>query len=80
MRAKLHQVKAELKRRRRDSIPEQGRCVNSVLAGHFRYLEKQKRCKHSVENYKQTSRFLVYGVRCRPLTSRRSPSHQVWIG
>jgi len=37
MRAKLHQVKAELKRRWHHSIPEQGRWLNSVLAGHFRY-------------------------------------------
>jgi RNA-directed DNA polymerase len=37
MRAKLHQVKAELKRRWHHSIPEQGRWLDSVLAGHFRY-------------------------------------------
>jgi RNA-directed DNA polymerase len=37
MRAKLHQVKAELRRRWHHSIPEQGRWLASVLAGHFRY-------------------------------------------
>jgi group II intron reverse transcriptase/maturase len=37
MRAKLHQVKAELRRRWHHSIPEQGRWLNSVLAGHLRY-------------------------------------------
>jgi RNA-directed DNA polymerase len=37
MRAKLHQVKAELKHRWHHSIPDQGRWLSSVLAGHFRY-------------------------------------------
>jgi RNA-directed DNA polymerase len=37
MRAKLHSVKAEMRRRWHHSIPEQGRWLRSVLAGHFRY-------------------------------------------
>ncbi len=37
MRAKLQQVKVELRRRWHHSIPEQGRWLASVLAGHFRY-------------------------------------------
>lgn len=37
MRAKLRAVKAELRRRWHHSIPEQGRWLASVLAGHYRY-------------------------------------------
>jgi RNA-directed DNA polymerase len=37
MRAKLREVKTELRRRRHHSIPEQGRWLASVLAGHSRY-------------------------------------------
>src|SRR6266704_1962693 len=37
MRAKLNQVKAELRRRRHWPIPEQGRWLASVLRGHFNY-------------------------------------------
>jgi group II intron reverse transcriptase/maturase len=37
MRAKLRQLKAELRRRRHLPIPEQGRWLGSVLRGHFNY-------------------------------------------
>jgi RNA-directed DNA polymerase len=37
MRAKLHEVKAELQRRRHDPIPEQGRWLGSVVRGHIAY-------------------------------------------
>ena len=37
LRAKLKQVKAELRRRRHWPIPEQGRWLASVLRGHFNY-------------------------------------------
>jgi RNA-directed DNA polymerase len=37
MRAKLHAVKTELRRRRHLPIPEQGRWLASVLTGHYRY-------------------------------------------
>ena len=37
MRAKLKQVKAELRRRRHWAVPEQGRWLASVLRGHFNY-------------------------------------------
>ena len=35
--AKLQEVKTELRRRMHDPIPEQGRYLQRVLAGHFRY-------------------------------------------
>jgi len=35
--AKLVEVKAELKRRMHDPVPEVGRWLRSVLEGHFRY-------------------------------------------
>jgi RNA-directed DNA polymerase len=34
---KLHEVKAELRRRMHDPVPEQGAYLRSVIAGHFRY-------------------------------------------
>jgi group II intron reverse transcriptase/maturase len=37
MRAKLHEVKAELRRRMHHPIPEQGRWLARVLAGHYNY-------------------------------------------
>jgi RNA-directed DNA polymerase len=37
MQAKLHKVKAELRRRRHLPIPEQGRWLARVLAGHYNY-------------------------------------------
>ena len=37
MRAKLHSVKTEMRRRWHHSIPEQGRWLASVLTGHYRY-------------------------------------------
>jgi hypothetical protein len=37
MRAKLHEVKAELRRRLHHPIPEQGRWLARVLAGHYNY-------------------------------------------
>jgi group II intron reverse transcriptase/maturase len=37
MRAKLHSVKTEMRRRWHHSIPEQGHWLASVLAGHYRY-------------------------------------------
>ena len=37
MTAKLHEVRAELKRRRHDPIPEQGRWLGSVVRGHIAY-------------------------------------------
>jgi group II intron reverse transcriptase/maturase len=38
MRAKLKALKVELKRRRHDPIPEQGKWLRSVVLGHFRYF------------------------------------------
>lgn len=37
MRAKLHEVNDQLKRRRHLPIPEQGKWLASVLRGHFTY-------------------------------------------
>ncbi len=37
MRAKLREVKAELRRRRHLPVPDQGRWLRSVLQGHFNY-------------------------------------------
>ena len=37
LQAKLNEIKVELRRRMHDPIPEVGRWVRSVVAGHFRY-------------------------------------------
>ncbi len=37
MRAKLHDLKVEMRRRRHLPIPEQGRWLASVLRGHYEY-------------------------------------------
>ena len=37
MRAKLKAIKAEMRRRMHHAIPEQGRWLDSVLQGHYRY-------------------------------------------
>jgi RNA-directed DNA polymerase len=37
MRAKLHEIKVELKRRRHDPVPEQGAWLRSVVQGHLVY-------------------------------------------
>ena len=37
MRAKLHAVKTEMRRRMHHPIPEQGRWLARVLAGHYNY-------------------------------------------
>ena len=37
MRAKLHTLKGECRRRRHQPIPEQGRWLASVLRGHYNY-------------------------------------------
>lgn len=37
MRAKLHDVKLELRRRMHHPVPEQGKWLRSVVGGHFRY-------------------------------------------
>src|SRR5690606_21194774 len=37
LQAKLNEVKAELRRRMHDPVPEQGRWLRSVVGGHTRY-------------------------------------------
>ena len=37
MAAKLHEVKAEMQKRRHQSIPDQGRWLTAVLRGHYVY-------------------------------------------
>ncbi len=38
MQAKLQQVKSELRRRKRDPVPDVGEWLKSVVSGHFRYF------------------------------------------
>jgi RNA-directed DNA polymerase len=73
MRAKLHQVKAELKRRWHHSIPEQGRWLSSVLAGHYRYYA----VPDNIEAL-QAFRFVVAWHWWRALRWRSQRSHMIW--
>jgi len=73
MRAKLHQVKAELKRRWHHSIPEQGRWLQSVLAGHFRYYAVPDNI-----DALQAFRYAVVWHWLRALRRRSQRSHMTW--
>jgi len=73
MRAKLHQLKAELKRRWHHSIPEQGRWLASVLAGHFRYYAVPDNIKAL-----QAFRDAVTWHWLRALRRRSQRSHVTW--
>ncbi len=74
MRAKLHQVKTELRRQRwHHPIPEQGRWLSSILAGHFRYYAVPDNSKAL-----QTFRFVVAWHWWRALRRRSQRSRMTW--
>ena len=73
MRAKLHQVKAELKQRWHHPIPEQGRWLSSVLTGHFRYYAVPDN-----NEALQTFRFTVAWHWWRALRRRSQRSRMTW--
>ena len=71
MAAKLKQVKAELMRRRHLPVPEQGRWLASVIAGHQRYYAVPG-------NYQALDAFRRQVIRhWRHALSRRSQKHRV---
>ena len=71
MRAKLHEVKDQLRRRRHQPIPEQGRWLASVVRGHTAYYAVPA-------NYQAVDRFRseVMWLWCRALR-RRSQRHRL---
>jgi RNA-directed DNA polymerase len=73
MRAKLHQVKAELKHRWHHPIPEQGRWLASVLAGHCRYYAVPDNI-----NALQAFRDAITWLWLRALRRRSQRSHVTW--
>jgi hypothetical protein len=70
--AKLHEVKAELRRRMHEPIPEQGRYLRSVLGGHFRYYGVPTNDRLSAFRYH------VGGVWRRSLKRRSQKSKLTW--
>ena len=71
MRAKLHEVKDQLRRRRHQPVPEQGRWLASVVRGHMAYYAVPA-------NYRAVDRFRreVMSLWCRALR-RRSQRHRL---
>jgi len=72
-RAKLAEVKAELKRRRHFSVPQQGAWLRAVLMGHHRYYGVPG-------NAKALQRFQQQAVRLwqRSLSKRSQKAHVLW--
>ena len=73
LRAKLAEVKAELKRRRQHPIPEQGQWLASVLRGHFAYYAVPGN-SDAVNAF----RFLVIGHWRQSLRRRSQRSRLAW--
>jgi hypothetical protein len=71
MRAKLHQVKDQLRRRRHLAIPEQGRWLAAVIRGHLGYYAVPGNL-HAVRNFQ----FQATRHWCRSLR-RRSQRHRL---
>ena len=71
MRAKLHEVKDQLRRRRHQPVPDQGRWLASVVRGHMAYYAVPA-------NYRAVDRFRreVMWLWCRALR-RRSQRHRL---
>jgi hypothetical protein len=73
MRAKLHEVKDQLRRRRHQSIPEQGRWLASVVRGHMAYYAVPANYR-AVYNF----RYQVIGLWLRALRRRSQRHHMTW--
>ena len=73
LQAKLHEVKAELRRRMHDPVPEVGKWLKSVLVGHMRYygVPMNSRALHLF-------RFQVVRLWCRTLRRRSQRSRTTW--
>jgi RNA-directed DNA polymerase len=71
MRAKLHELNIELKRRRHLPLPEQGRWLASVLRGHFAYYAVPGNTKAISTVRWQATRYWLQALR------RRSQRHRL---
>jgi len=72
-RAKLKQVKAELRTRLHDPIPEVGKWLGSVVRGHCRYYGVPSNSR-ALKRF----RFQVAGLWCRSLRRRSQKSRLIW--
>jgi RNA-directed DNA polymerase len=70
MRAKLHEVKTELRRRNRRPIPEQGRWLASVLRGHCNYYAVPDNSKALSAFRSQLIRYWLVALRRRSQRTR----------
>jgi group II intron reverse transcriptase/maturase len=70
MRAKLQQIKAELRRRLHLPVPEQGQWLRSVVRGHFAYYAVPTNA-HSLDSFRtQTARLWLKSLRRRSQRDR----------
>jgi len=65
MRAKLREVKAELKRRRHQPIPAQGQWLRSVVQGHLNYYAVPGNIDAVGTFQRQAGRYWLRALRCR---------------
>jgi len=65
MRAKLQEVREELKRRRHHPIPEQGRWLGSVVRGHYAYYAVPGNSDSIIAFHKQATRHWYRSLRRR---------------
>ena len=84
LRAKRQEVKAELRRRRHDPIPQQGRWLRSVLLGHYRYYGVPLNRQALAAFRAQVLRLWTHALRRRSQKSRltrtrRSRLERKWL-
>jgi RNA-directed DNA polymerase len=71
MREKLHELRAEIMRRRHQPIKEQGRWLGSVVRGYFAYHAVPTNSDGITTYYRQVSRYWYHALR------RRSQKHKM---
>jgi len=84
LRAKLQEIKAELRRRLHDPVPQQGRWLRSVLLGHYRYdgvpLNRQALAAFRAQVMRLWTHALRRRSQKRRLTrTRRSRLERTWL-
>lgn len=76
LRAKLQEIKEELRRRRHDPIPQQGKWLRSVLLGHYRYYGVPLNWPALAEFRAQVMRLWTHALRRRSQKSRMTQARR----
>jgi hypothetical protein len=76
LRAKLQEIKEELRRRRHEPIPQQGKWLRSVLLGHYRYYGVPLNWPALAEFRTQVLRLWTHALRRRGQKSRMTPTRR----